>query len=569
MSFFDQLMLHFDEGVTGLFGQWNVYSSLIFSLFAGFLTYQVTTRRDPDAHPFLLARQAQPSSVRQEGESPVYRSQAAPHGMPLNPGLNVRDPGVSKWAKGRDGDLRDIWRQAIAGVQEDGPSKGTTGRILTVLGSENVTEHRLDDLTRQINLIGQHILEQGGSRVALYLPNSVELIVTLFACAFHNLTAIILPFDQPDDAVISMLRRSAADTVVTAPGAFPFDHVVKSYPSLRQLIWVVDEGSSHMDWNEVPQGTGGSVNVSTWQDIVNDGPADAAKELPPLEGQKEARDVTVFWQAKPGTAEEMVRFTAANLISAVAAQIFAIPTSQRMGPSDLFLPADSLANTHTLVLTLAALYSNASVAFNSVGAGANDLAIATRGIAPTIVVATPAALLKTHKETGGILRSMIARNLHSLQTRSLTQDGVMPTVSLISSYYDRYRPAIGTKPGKLRLIFVAERVGAETPPLSSQVLSDLRVFTGARVIYALTSAKVAGAIAQTGFYDYRVFDESRSHFGPPLTSTEIVLRDTPTVKNGDGESRGEIIVRGPCVAGNEAALGVEGYIRNDNTLAYL
>ncbi|KAK1760786.1 peroxisomal long chain acyl-CoA synthetase 7 [Echria macrotheca] len=569
MTFFDQLMLHLDEGVTGLFGQWNIFSSIILTLFAGLITYQVATRQEPDTHPFLLARQAQPSPVRHEGESPVYRSQAAPHGMPLNSGLNVKDPGVSKWAKGRDGDLRDIWRQAIAGVQEDGPTKGAKGRILTVLGTENITEHRLEDLTRQINLIGQHVLEQGGNRVAIYSPNSVELIVTLFACAFHNLTAIILPFDQSDEAVISMLRRSAADTVVTAPGSFPFDSVVKSYPSLRQLIWVVDEGSSHMDWNEVPQGTGGSVNVSTWQDIVSDYPVDAGKELPPLESQKEPRDVTIFWQSKPGTTEEMVRFTAANLISAVAAQIFAIPTSQRIGPSDLFLPADSLANTHTLILTLAALYSNASVAFNSVSSQANDLAIATRGIAPTILVATPASLLKTHQEASRSLQSFVARNLHQLQTRSLVQNGVMPAASLISSYYDNFRPSLGTKPGKLRLIFTADRAGAGTPRLSSRILSDLRVYTGARVIYALTAAKVAGAVTQTGFYDYRVFEDATSHFGPPLTSTEILLRDTPTVKNTDGESKGEIIVRGPAVATGEAALGVEGIIRDDNTLAYL
>ncbi|KAK3358978.1 hypothetical protein B0T25DRAFT_531627 [Lasiosphaeria hispida] len=566
---FDNLMLKLDEGVTGLFGQWNIYSSVIVTLFAGLLTYQLATRTDPDTHPFLLARQAQASPVRNEGESPVYRSQASPHSMPLNAGLNVKDPGASKWAKGRDGDLRDIWRQAVAGVQDDGPNKGATGRILTVLGTEHVTEHRLDDVTRQINLIGQHILDQGGNRVAIYLPNSVELVVTLFACAFYNLTAVILPFNQSGEAVISMLRRSAADTVVTVPGSFPFDHVVKSYPALRQLIWVVDEGSKHMDWNEVPQGTGSSVNVSTWQDIVSDYPVDAGKELPSMEGQKEPRDVTIFWQSKPGTTEEMVRFTSANLIAGVSAQVFAIPTSQRIGPSDLFLPADSLANTHTLVLTLAALYSNASVAFNSVGSEANDLAIATRGIAPTILVATPAALLKTHQEMGNIVASsFVARNIHWLQTRTLTQ-GVMPAASFLTSYYDRFRPAVGTKPGKLRLIFTAERVAAGTPRLSSQVLSDLRVYTGARVIYALTAAKAAGAVAQTGFYDYRVFNDQVSHFGSPVTSAEIFLRDTSAQKNGDGDGRGEIIVRGPSVAGNEATLGVEGVIRDDNTLAYV
>ncbi|KAK3325401.1 hypothetical protein B0H66DRAFT_573412 [Apodospora peruviana] len=569
MGFFDNLLLQLDEDITGLFGQWNVYTSLIVTLFVGLLTYQIFTRRDPDTHPLLLARQAQASPVRNEGESPVYRSQSAPHGMPLNTGLNVKDLGASKWARGRDGDLRDIWRQAIAGVQDEGPAKGKTGRILTVLGTEHVTDHALDDITRQINLIGQHISDQGGNRVVIYLPNSVELIATLFACAFYNMTAIILPFDQPDDAVISMLRRSAADTVVTAPGSFPFDIVVKNYPSLRQLVWVVDEGSKHMDWNEVPQGTGGSVNVSTWQDIITDSPVDAGKVLPPLEGQKEPRDVTIFWQSKPGTVEEMVRFTAANLVSAIASQIFTLPTAQRMGPEDLFLPADSLANTHTLVLTLAALYSNASVAFNSVAPKANDLAVATRGIAPTILVTTPEALLKTHRETSSALTSVIARNLHWLQTRDLTQYGVMPAASLVTGWYDRLRPAITAKPGKLRLIFAAERVGAGTPRLSSTTISDLRIYTGARIMYALTSAKVAGAAAQTGFYDYRVFNDECSHFGPPLTSTEIMLRDTAEHKTTDALSKGEIIVRGPCVAGDEVALGVVGVMRDDNTLAYV
>lgn len=397
-----------------------------------------------------------------------------------------------------------------------------------------------DDITRQINLIGQHIEDQGGHRVAIYLPNSVELIATLFACSFYNLTAIILPFDQPEDAVLSMLRRSAADTVVTVPGAFPFDSVVKSYPALRQLVWVVDEGSKHMDWNEVPKGMGGSVNVSTWQEIVHEQPQEAGKELPPLEGQKEPRDITVFWESKPGVMEEMVRFTAANLVSAIAAQLFAIPTAQRMNPSDLFLPADSLANTHTLVLTLAALYSNASVAFNSVAGKAADLGVATRGIAPTIIAAAPATLLKTHNETSQSLSSVISRHIHKIQVSGITRSGAMPAASFLTKLNDNLKPAIGTKPGKLRLLYIAERAGAGTPPLSSAVLSDLRVFTGARIIYALTAAKVAGAVAQTQLYDYRVFDDQCSHFGPPLTSTEVYLRDTKDHKTTDTESRGEV-----------------------------
>lgn len=335
-----------------------------------------------------------------------------------------------------------------------------------------------------------------------------------------------------------MLRRSAADTVITAPGAFPFDSVVKSYPALRQLIWVADEGNRHMDWNEVPQGMGGSINVATWQDIVQEAPVDAGTELPPVAGQDEARDVIIFSQGKPGSVEAMVRFSQTNLVSAVAAQLAAVPAAQRLGPSDLFLPADSLTDSFTLVLTLAALYSNASLALTSVAGRSADLILATQGVAPTVVVASPETLLKIHQESSRKLTSVPAKVSHWSRTRSLVEKGVMPA----SSVNHAYQPAVGTSPESLRLVYTAERIGAGFPPLSSQVLSDLRVFLGARVIYALTAAQVAGSVSQTGFYDYRLQpkDARYSHFGAPGTSTEIILRDTKDLVTTDEKSQGEV-----------------------------
>ncbi|KAK4680252.1 hypothetical protein QC764_211450 [Podospora pseudoanserina] len=568
MGTFDNLLLQLDEGVTGLFKQWNIWTSLIVTLFAGLITYQVSTRQDPDIHPFLLARQSQASPVRQPKESSVYRPQAAPHGLPLHTGLNVKDPGANKWARGRDGDLRDIWRQTLAGVQE-GDDKGAKGRILTVEGTENVKEHHLDALTRQINLIGQHLVDQGGNRVAVYLPNSVELIVALFACAFYNLNAIILPFNQPDAAVIDMLRRSAADTVITAPGSFPFDVVAKNYPSLRQLVWVVDEGSKHMDWNEVPQGTGSKVNVATWQDIINDSPVEAGKTLPPLEDQSEPKDITLFWQQGPGREEEMVKFTTGNIVSAIAAQLTAIPTARRLSPSDLFLPADSLANSHTLVLTLTALFSNSSVAFNSSASEAPSLSaiLSSPAVSPTVIAVTPSALSQTHKEVSSSLKSStIGKDLHWLLSRSLAESGAFPESGFLTNYYNQaFRPKFsGGK--KLRLVYTAERInGGGKVRLSGEELNDLRLYTGARVVYALTAARVAGAVCQTNVYDYR----GGEHFGPPVASVEVVLRDKGGVRNSDEESQGEIVVRGPAVAGKEAGLGVVARVREDHTVALI
>jgi len=140
----DNLLMKLDQGITGIFGQWDSYTTLIAIACITLFAYQILTSRDPDAHPMLLARQAQASPVRQEGESSVFRSHSAPHGIPLNSGLNVKDPGDSKWSRGRDGDLRDIWRKVITGqVDREGKETGVVGRLLTVLGTENVVEHEL------------------------------------------------------------------------------------------------------------------------------------------------------------------------------------------------------------------------------------------------------------------------------------------------------------------------------------------------------------------------------------------------------------------------------------------
>lgn len=402
------------------------------------------------------------------------------------------------------------------------------------------------------------------------MPNSIELLTTLFACAFYELTAIIMPYDQPATAVTDMLERSGADTMIAAVGTLPFDAVTKEYAGLKSLFWVVDPGSKHLDWDELPRGTNG-LYVNTWQEIMQKEGGIAASELPSLV-KTPTKNILMFWLPETGEPGEMVEYTQGNIVSAMSAQLTNIPTPQKITPSDLFLPVDSLASNYTLVLTLSALYYNASVALNSVAGRDTDLIKATRGVSPTIIVASALTLVKLHARTAEKLANPIRTVVHWLETRTLTQNGLMPTTTLFTGINDSLKPSIGTKPGKLRLVFVAEQAGGNSPPLSALALSDLRIFTGARVIYALTAPKVAGALTQTTFYDYRVDPQapgSYSHFGAPMTSVEVLLRDTKHRKVSDEEVVGEIVVRGPAVVGGEAGLGVNGRVNEDLTLSYL
>lgn len=179
-SLIQQLDLQIEKLLSG----WNIYSTILAVALVTYLLYPIFFTQDPDTHPLLLACQATISPVRQPGESAIFRALETPHGYPLKTGLNVKDPGAPKWAAGRDGDLRDIWKQALKGpVGPDEKEIGSRGKVLTVLGKEEIIEYDFSRLTKEINAVGNFMKGHTGSRVAIYLPNSVEFLVTLFGNA--------------------------------------------------------------------------------------------------------------------------------------------------------------------------------------------------------------------------------------------------------------------------------------------------------------------------------------------------------------------------------------------------
>lgn len=181
MAIGDTLLVRIDTVLNDISAGWGLSTTIIASLLSFFLAYPWLTWKDPDTHPFLLARQATAAPIRQPGESAVYRSTEVPYGYPLRSGLDVKDAGVPKWSSGRNGDLRDIWAQAMRGpLKEDGSESGPKSKLLTVLGRQKVIERSLESVTVEINVIGKFIQSTKGKRVAVCLSNSVELLASIF-----------------------------------------------------------------------------------------------------------------------------------------------------------------------------------------------------------------------------------------------------------------------------------------------------------------------------------------------------------------------------------------------------
>ena len=285
-----------DAVLLDLIQQWRFSTTIIATLLFFYFAYPWLTWKDPDVHPFLLARQASPSPIRQPGQSAVYRSIEIPYGYPLRAGLGVKDPGAPKWSSGRNGDIRDMWRQAARGpMKDDGTPSGPNGNFYTVLGREKVVERDYGSVTQEINVIGKHIQEAGGKKVAICLSNSIELLAGVFSASFYGLEAILVPHGLTPGVLTKLLSTASPDVLIAEAGSVDIASTLSDCPSLKHVIWVSRGDAQHMDFSEASEG--GKVQVSTWHSLVADRKATTSSEVPPFD--KDSQDVvkplSMFW----------------------------------------------------------------------------------------------------------------------------------------------------------------------------------------------------------------------------------------------------------------------------------
>ncbi|RMJ24396.1 hypothetical protein PHISP_04734 [Aspergillus sp. HF37] len=556
------LLASVDAWISDVLAGWDTYSTLILGAIVAFVIHSFVFAKDPDIHPFLLARQATASPIRQAGESAAYRSLETPYGFPLRSGLNVKDPGAPKWTSGRRGDLRDVWRTAVRGaLNQDGSVSGKQGKIYTVLGRDAV-EHSLDQITQEINVIGNYLQSAQVKTVAICLTDSVELLAAIFAGAFYGFRTIIVPHNLPPEALSAHLQKSQAEALMAEAGALDLSIVAKGNKQLSRVLWVAKLGSRHMDWNEVPENVQGSLSVAVWHELVDETRDLAGFEVPSWDPASPTPPVTTVW---PSSSEggEFIDCQPENLAAGISALFACLPRNQRFNSNDLVLSIDSLARSYPLCQIMAALYTNASIALNSVAGESVDFALATAGVSPTVIVASSRTMSNYHEKIMHPHTGIISSIARWFQVRDLDA-GVMPSHSILNQIAN-IGPTAELSFDKLRLLCISHRFDAGNEVrLSSEQLTDLRIFTGARVVYALTGPGVAGAVTQTNVYDYRRFS-GLSHFGSPLSSLEAILTD---VREGGAEKavEGQITADGPAVVAGRTTLPARGRFRYDNAL---
>ena len=79
-----------------------------------------------------------------------------------------------------------------------------------------------------------------------------------------------------------ILTESKADVLVAAAGSLPLKELLPKCLNLRQVIWVVERTSRHMDWKEVGEGKGGKAEITVWHDVIegNHAPSELPVNVP-------------------------------------------------------------------------------------------------------------------------------------------------------------------------------------------------------------------------------------------------------------------------------------------------
>lgn len=123
----------------------------------------------------------------------------------------------------------------------------------------------------------------------------------IVACAFHGLTAVILPFtasshNQPKvpDDVIDMIKVAKPQVLILPAGLATED--LQKIGSIKGLVVVDISSAPHMDWSE-----DGGVPVQTWTSLL-----DSATHFEPTET---AAAVAIQSFTKVGKGHESIEFT--------------------------------------------------------------------------------------------------------------------------------------------------------------------------------------------------------------------------------------------------------------------
>ena len=126
------------------------------------------------------------------------------------------------------------------------------------------------------------------------------MLMCFSACAFYNLTAILIPSDVDLDSLQKIVSETQADSIIVPGGVISMDDLAKVAPKAK-VMFVIPSASQQMDFAE------DSGSAAIWHTLINQD--NAISDLPKDDDEKHVPNVISVWHDETGT--QVVEYTQA------------------------------------------------------------------------------------------------------------------------------------------------------------------------------------------------------------------------------------------------------------------
>lgn len=126
---------------------------------------------------------------------------------------------------------------------------------------------------------------------------------TLKAGSFYGFEIVLIPHNLPAATLSSHLQNSKADALIAEAGSVDLSLVTKGNKQVSVVIWVANYGNRHMDWHEVPEDVRGTLEVSVWHELAEEGKDLAGFDVPEYDPTTPAPAVHTIWPSDSQSGE--------------------------------------------------------------------------------------------------------------------------------------------------------------------------------------------------------------------------------------------------------------------------
>jgi AMP-binding enzyme len=508
----------------------------------------------PDLDRYFLSHQASVSSMRSPGETAVYRSLVNPIGKNLMTGLSIRGGD----GKMRDGDMLDLWKLSCKARWNK--AVDARGRYKLQLVDSEQWKNNVKWLAAQLEK-WLDVHSPDDRTVIIALSNRFEWLIAYFAILMAAGTPVLVPIDGISREQLSESLNKVGSCILIVESELWDDkeeeeeseESAKDRVSAAPIQWlsptikhmIVLDGAIKMT-------TPNTVEVVDWDVLQkNENIPFDISESNILKARAALRYVYEDTDGKI----EISSFESSHIVSAIASQIKSLPISTQWSVGDSVLSYTSRLSLHSALLSLTAMVSGSSLIFLGRTAHSDPLKV-IQELSPTVVVTdddTSYSLANSARENLTLIG-----NIRLVMAKVTLSKGILPKSSVFPEF------------SSVRLVH-SSAINRNMIPqfdLTSAEANIVRALTGARFIHALGSPVSVGPIMQTGFYDYREFEEGLVSYGAPLPGLEIVLKDHKSQYWAHNRS-GILYVQGCPVTGTGewTSTGIVGQFKQGTFLA--